>query len=238
MSRDLSRWRSWAAVLLAVSPGWPGSGHAEQLASFSVHDPSKIVYDPDSNRYLVFWTGVGIPFATSPDKINWSRTNADVVFPVGHPQRADYWAPDMWDSRIHGKYLRFYSRSSFGSQTSSIRVVSAPSLTAPTWQLEGDVVTSNTGDPFNAIDPGVYYDETADRLWLSFGSFWTGIYIVEIDPRNPTQQLSGFTHLAGGRFNGSHPNNPTGQAGQNAIEGPFIFKRNDWYYLKAGGAKP
>lgn len=217
-------------VFVCVGLGTTSPSRAEQLSNINgVHDPSRMIFDPLSNRWIIWWTGNGIPSATSPDKVTWTSSGA--VFPSGNPLRANYWAPDMWDTPIHGKYYLFYSLSAFGDQRSSVKVASTPSLTNPTWQFEGDVVVSEVGDLFNAIDPAPYYDGEADRLWITFGSFWTGMYIVEIDPQDPTRRLSDFVHLAGGRYNGSHPNNPTGQAGQNAMEGPYIFRRNGWFYL-------
>ena len=214
-------------ALLTTQPS-----RADQLSNINgIADPSRMIFDPVSNRWIVWWTGNGVPFATSPDKVTWTTSSSSAVFPVGNPLRANYWAPDMWDTPIHGKYYLFYALSAFGDQRSSIKVASTPSLTNPTWTFEGDVIVSNIGDPYNAIDANPYYDAATDRLWITFGSFWTGIYIVEVDPQIPTRQLSVFTQLAGGRYNGSHPNNPTGLAGQNAMEGPYTFFRNGWFYL-------
>ena len=224
--------RVFAMLVLFVAVGIAAASpsSADQLSNINgVHDPSRMIFDPVGNRWIIWWTGNGIPSATSPDKVTW--TSGPAVFPNGNPLRANYWAPDMWDTPIHGKYYLFYSLSAFGDQRSSIKVASTPALTSPTWQFVGDVVVSDIGDLFNAIDPAPFYDAEADRLWVMFGSFWTGIYIVEVDPLDPSRQVSGYTHLAGGRYNGSHPNNPSGQAGQNAMEGPYIFKRNGWYYL-------
>jgi arabinan endo-1,5-alpha-L-arabinosidase len=35
-------------------------------------------------------------------------------------------------------------------------------------------------DNFNAIDPSVMID-TDKRMWMAFGSFWSGIKLVELD---------------------------------------------------------
>jgi arabinan endo-1,5-alpha-L-arabinosidase len=202
---------------------------ADVLSTFQVHDPSRMVYSPDDGRWYIFFTGSGTPFMWSTDKVNWNRNNlTDRVWPVGVDD-FNYWAPDMWDRPIKGKYYLFYSQSSFGSQTSFIHVASTTSLAAPAlWVKEGTAINSVPSGPprrYNAIDPAVYYDEEADRLWLVFGSFWDGIFIKELNPNDPTQQIDPDTppiFLAGGRVDPP-----------NAIEGAHVFKRGDWYCLVA-----
>ena len=197
--------------------------HADILNnSISVHDPSRMVYSPENGRWYIFYTGNGTPIMSSPDQVTWSRTNSDRVWP-STVDNFNYWAPDMWDTPIHGKYYLFYSESSFGSQNSFIRVASTTSLANPVWTKDGVAVQSVQGQGrplrFNAIDPCPWYDSAADRLWLTFGSFWDGIFIVELDPLNPTVQLSTPLLIAGGR------------PGPNAIEGSFLFKRGAWFYV-------
>ena len=198
------------------------SGRADILnPTISVHDPSRMVFSTEDGRWYIFFTGNGTPFMWSTDKINWNRTSADRVWP-STVDNFNYWAPDMWNEPIHGKYYLFYSQSSFGSQNSFIHVASTSSLASPAWVKEGTAIASVSGQgrPFryNAIDPAPYYDEAADRLWLVFGSFWDGIFIVELNPSNPTQQVSTPLHIAGGR------------PGPNAIEGAYVFRRGAWFY--------
>ena len=189
----------------------------------AVHDPSRMIYDPVGNRWLIFYTGVGVPYAISTDQVTWTHASTNRVFPssgVG-ADSANYWAADMWPTPIHGQYYLFYSLSSFGSQNSFIKVASTASLTNPIWVKLGNAIASVTGNPYNTIDPCPFYDAVQDRLWITFGSFWTGIYIVELNPLDPTQQLSSPVFLAGGR------------PGPNAIEGSFVFQHGGYFYLNA-----
>ena len=194
--------------------------------SIQVHDPSRMVFSPEDGRWYIFFTGNGTPFMWSTDKVNWNRTFTDRVWP-STVDNFNYWAPDMWDTPIHGKYYLFYSQSSFGSQTSFIHVASTESLANPVWVKEGTAINSVPSGPprrYNAIDPAPYYDAEADRLWLVFGSFWDGIFIKELNAHDPTQQIDPETppiFLAGGR----QPDPP------NSIEGAYVFKRGDWFYL-------
>ncbi len=97
-------------------------------------------------------------------------------------QRGYYWAPDV----LHrgDRYWLFYSVSRWGRNTSGIGLVSVatlkPEAEAFDWRDEGLVMQSTENDNFNAIDPSVMLDGEG-RLWLAFGSFWSGIKLVELD---------------------------------------------------------
>ena len=52
------------------------------------------------------------------------------------------------------------------------------------WE-EGGVVASSDGvEDCNAIDPGVFLDPNTKRLWLTYGSYFGYIRLVELDPRD------------------------------------------------------
>lgn len=55
------------------------------------------------------------------------------------------------------------------------------------WKDQGIIIRSADKSPFNAIDPQLLAD-TDGRLWMVFGSFWTGIQHVELKPQNRASQ--------------------------------------------------
>ncbi|WP_220131248.1 arabinan endo-1,5-alpha-L-arabinosidase [Streptomyces sp. PT12] len=73
-----------------------------------------------------------------------------------------------------------------------------------------------TSDDFNAIDPNLVVDGQG-RWWLSFGSFWSGLKMIQIDPATG-KRTGGAFHSSAGRGGG-------------AIEAPTIFQRCAHYYL-------
>jgi arabinan endo-1,5-alpha-L-arabinosidase len=122
--------------------------------------------------------------------------------------------------RVGERYLLYYSVSEFGKNTSAIALATSPSLdpAAPDqqWTDRGIVLRSGTGDDFNAIDPTVLHDVDG-RLWLAFGSFWRGIFLVELNPATGLR-------LA--------PDSPLQQlAAAKEIEAATLYRRDGDYYL-------
>lgn len=70
--------------------------------------------------------------------------------------------------------------------TSAIGLVTNPTLDSSdpsyAWTDQGIVVESHAADVFNTIDPSVMQD-TDGSLWLAFGSFWSGIKLIQLDPK-------------------------------------------------------
>ncbi len=186
------------------------------------HDPSTIIKCKDS--YYLFGTGQGIPSKVSVDKVFWSAgpkvfakapnwtTNAAPGFD------GTIWAPDV--TCFNGKYLVYYSVSSWGSQASAIGLATNPTLdpTDPSyaWTDRGLVIQSVNGSAYNTIDPCVTTDADGN-LWLAFGSYWNGIYLVQLDPVTGLRITPGSPvyHLA---YNGS-------------IEANCLYRLGRYYYL-------
>jgi len=98
--------------------------------------------------------------------------------------RGYFWAPDV----IHhnGRFLVYYSVSQFGVNTSAIGLASNPTLDPADpnyrWTDEGIVIETRKTNDFNAIDPHLI-KTPAGELWMALGSFWSGIKLVQLDPR-------------------------------------------------------
>ena len=136
----------------------------------------------------------------------------------------NFWAPDV--IYFNGLYHLYYAVSTFGSQVSAIGLATNPTLdpSDPSyqWTDQGPVIESSNGSSYNCIDPSVAFD-TSSNLWMSFGSFWNGIYMVQLDPGT-------------GLINTSNPgriheafNNATGDP----IEASYLYHHGNYYYLFA-----
>ncbi|WP_433697191.1 arabinan endo-1,5-alpha-L-arabinosidase [Nocardiopsis sp. CA-288880] len=199
----------------AAAADYPGPGLV--TGDVRVHDPS-FVKRPGGG-YLVAHTAHGVGLKTSTDRTAFS--NAGVVFPSGAPWTTPYtggdrnlWAPHL--SYADGRYHLYYSASTFGSNRSAIFLATSTSGNSGTWNNEGLVVESSTSDDFNAIDPHLQVDAQG-RWWMAFGSFWSGLKMVRIDPATGKRH-DGTLHSIAGRGGG-------------AIEAPTIFYRGGRYYL-------
>jgi arabinan endo-1,5-alpha-L-arabinosidase len=153
-----------------------------------VHDPSTIV--KHNGEYWVFATGRGVASLRSKDLVTWEpgpAVFAEVpkwVTAAVPGNRGHFWAPDV--IRHGGRYLLYYSVSTFGKNTSAIALASNPTLDPADrdykWTDHGVVVRTGPKDNYNAIDPCVV-PGPGDALWLAFGSFWSGIKLVQLDPK-------------------------------------------------------
>jgi arabinan endo-1,5-alpha-L-arabinosidase len=172
----------------------------------------------------VFCTGPGILTRHSIDLQHWEAgprvfTNAPAWIAQTVPaNRGDYWAPDIieWSNR----FLLYYSVSTWGSRNSAIALATNATLDVkdPTchWVDQGPVIQTTETDNFNAIDPAVVHD-AQNRLWLVFGSYWSGIKLIELNP------ATGFRLT---------PNSPViSLACNTSIEASAICRHGDFYYL-------
>lgn len=211
-----------------------------------VHDP---VMAYEDSTYYVFSTGMGIQQMTSKDRHIWEVSSIPVMTVIPHwtndsvPGFHNHvWAPDV--IKWNNKWWLAYSCSTFGKNGSAIGLLSTPSLALSIWKDEGCIITSQEKrDNWNAIDPNFIIDEK-NQPWIVWGSFWDGIQLAPLDstmhivagvrPKTIARRynLSNRDEKSNLPINPNPPKNPTSDfAGPNAIEAPFIFKHDNYYYL-------
>ena len=187
-----------------------------------IHDPSTITKCGDS--YWAFGTGTGVSSRVSRDLVKWTEgprvfAQAPAWTTEVNPRNfGKFWAPDLVHSQ--GQYLLYYSVSSWGSRESAIGLARSPTLDPKArdygWRDAGIVVRTSNGDNHNAIDPSVLLDRD-DRLWLAFGSYWSGIKLVELNAKTGLC-LTTNPPIYSLAWNGS-------------IEAACLHQRGDKYYL-------
>lgn len=199
-----------------------------------VHDP---VITRQDSTYYIFCTGRGItPFA-SKDMKHWKQLNP--VFNKA-PEwaiktipgfRGHIWAPDI--SFHNGQYYLYYSVSAFGKNTSCIGLATNKTLDPESgdfkWTDHGKVIQSVPGrDMWNAIDPNLVLDENKTP-WMVFGSFWNGMKLVKLDSTLTAVAQPEEWHTVAARKRDYIL--PDSVAGDAAIEAPFIYKHDKYFYL-------
>lgn len=185
-----------------------------------VHDPTMI--RASDGRYYVYSTHGGLEARASGNRIDFARAGA--AFPSGVPWAAAYsgdprelWAPDV--SHQGGRYYMYYSASSFGSNHSAIGLAISDTGLPGSWRDRGRVITSSPANDYNAIDPQLTVDAHG-RWWLAFGSWWTGIKLIRIDPATGNRHTDRTIYSIARRT-----------WTDLGIEAPHIVYRNGWYYL-------
>jgi arabinan endo-1,5-alpha-L-arabinosidase len=237
---------SWCVLLAAIvfltgtslkaqvpTPSFCSDTHAgcevsTQMAEFGsrgihVHDPSPIIKCGDD--YWLFYTGRGIPSYHSKDLMKWERgpavfTNAPtwVATTVPRNRWMYYWAPDV--IHLGDRYLLYYAVSVFGKRTSAIGLATNPTLDPNDpkyhWTDEGYAIQTGETNDYNAIDPAASLD-TEGNLWLALGSYWSGIKLIQLDPKT------------GKRIT---PDAPMYSLAHNdSIEASYIYHHAGFYYL-------
>lgn len=217
-----------------------------RFTDISVHDPS--IYETEENgqkTYYVF--GSFAASAKSTDLMNWASVSDGVddnnpLFGYNITNELaegfawtgeqSLWAADVVQLN-NGKFAYYYNQSILSEPRGYTGVAISDSIEGP-YSNQGIILKSgmwnqeseNDGEIYNptihpnAVDPHAFYDKTG-KLWLLYGSYSGGIFILELDPATgkPLVGQGYGKHLMGGDH--SH------------IEGAFILYNPDskYYYL-------
>ena len=170
-----------------------------------------------------------LPIARSTDLVNWEHVG-DVFSSPSEvelaAENAGIWAPDI--RYIDGTYYLYYgvTETDVTPETgdSAIGVATAPTPTGPWTDSEDPVVGPRRGGSGNANDFLWTFDSTEftdsdGTRYLYYGSYYGGISVTKLSEDGK--------HAVG---------DPTMVAIDNRYEGPYVIKRNGYYYLFASSA--
>lgn len=207
-----------------------------EYTNVSVHDPSIIKAD---NSYYIL--GSHMQFAKSDDLIHWDQLSnsvsdtslfdnirIDLEDEFKYSKTDTLWAGDIQQLK-NGKYYMYYCLCQGTSPLSSLGVAVSDSIDGPYKKVKTFLYSGTspqfgetydaTKDP-NVIDPHVFYDKN-DRLWMVYGSYSGGIFIMEMDGETglPLDPNSYGEKLMGGNHS--------------RIEAPYILynEQTEYYYL-------
>ncbi|GAB3651323.1 family 43 glycosylhydrolase [Glycomyces tarimensis] len=229
-------------ALLGFAPAGAASGRGgdcepeaptgPMLGELGSHDPA-LVAACDGEPWYVLATGWGpyndgtVPIRQSLDDGQSWRTVGSVFdakpawVEEAVPGVDNLWAPAVHFDRKSKTYYVYYSASTFGSQRSLIGLATNTTLDPADpdyeWVDQGLVFESFEGDPYNAIDAEIVVDRKGVHHMI-FGSWWTGIYTIELD------------WPSGKPAAGAEPVHLAGQGGE-GIEGPAMIRHGKYYYL-------
>ncbi|MDD4533671.1 MAG: family 43 glycosylhydrolase [Prevotella sp.] len=177
-----------------------------QIGNPFIHDPSTIM--ECEGKYYTF--GTGGDGLMSADGWTW---DTGAIRPGGGA------APDAL--KIGDRYLVAYSGTGGGmngGHTGCVLTMWNKTLNSlsPDFKYTEPVEVANSDgyEDCDAIDPGLLLDPTTGRLWMSYGTYFGFIRIVELDPNT------------GKRIEGNEPINIAIDC-----EATDLIYRNGWYYL-------
>src|ERR1039457_3028033 len=187
-----------APALFAQAPALNGEPY--------IHDPSTIAFS--DGKYFTFGTGGG--GLISEDGWTWHG---------GAQRPGGGVAPDV--IKIGDRYYMAYARGGggmSGGHASNVYVMWTKSLdpASPDFKFNDEtlVASSDGVEDCDAIDPSFLLDPATGRLWLSYGTYFGYIRIVELDPKT------------GKRVAGNQALNVAID-----MEATDLLFRDGWYYL-------
>ncbi|MGC9470496.1 MAG: arabinan endo-1,5-alpha-L-arabinosidase [Bacteroidales bacterium] len=163
---------------------------------YNLHDPTIIRH---GEYYYIFSTDVmygypverkGTMFRRSKDLVHWEflgwafngipQTALQYILDESNGGEPNgIWAPYIL--KVGDTFRLYYSASIFGRKISCIGLATSSSPEGP-WEDQGIVIATNEQDEINAIDPTVVVDAETGQHWMAYGSYFAGIYMVELDP--------------------------------------------------------
>lgn len=211
-----------------------------KFKNVSVHDPSVIRCD---DTFYIF--GSHLAGAKSTDLMNWTSIGNGVkknnpIIPNATEEMKEafewaktttFWAPDVIQL-ADGKYYMYYCNCEGSSPLSALGIAVSDNVEGPYKNLGiilksgmGPGEPSEDGDTYdatkqpNVVDPCVFYDKEG-RLWMMYGSYSGGIFILELDPQTgfPLEKGYGKKILGGNHVR---------------IEGAYVqySPQTDYYYM-------
>jgi beta-xylosidase len=242
----MSRLSSLFWLCAGVLGGFGVNGARAQLATPTftrnavVHDPSVV---REGGAYYIF--GSHLASAMSVDLMGWTQLSSspaagNLLVPdpattfaeaLAWAGAANYWAPDV-HRLADGRYGLYYCTCAGNSPRSALGLAVSDSITGPysdagilvksgMWgELSPDGTIYDATRHPNAIDPCVF-DDASGRLWMVYGSYSGGIFILQLDPATgrPRAGQGYGRRLIGG----NHVR----------VEGPYILYNPEtaYYYL-------
>lgn len=244
------RTKQLVVCILALLFSMPVFAHAEEtvtpnselpmpkfMKNVAVHDPS--IIKADDGYYYIF--GSHMAAARSADLIDWTLISKDatntgctlvenvqeqMAEALAYSQTTTFWAPDVVQLN-NGTYAMYYCTCEGSCPLSTLGIAYAEKPEGP-YVNQGIILKSgyagyNATVYPNAVDPCTFYDKEG-RLWMVYGSYSGGIYILEMDAETGFPLEGQLNNGLGKKLLGGN---------HSRIEGPYIMYSpdTDYYYL-------
>lgn len=182
-----------------------GQSKTVSFSNVSVHDPSIVKV---GDWYYIF--GSHLAAAKSQDLINWqlvasgadannklfkdgtANVTTELAETFSYAQTSTLWAPDVIQLS-DGRYYMYYCACKGDQALSALGVAVSNNIEGPYKNnkiILKSVAAGSESNP-NVVDPSVFYDKNR-RLWMMYGSYSGGIFILELNPSTGLPMTSGY----------------------------------------------
>lgn len=163
-SKDLINWTSFKnnintdyRTIFAKPASWAAKGSSSYNVSGNMWAPD-VIYNEKLGKWCMYMSINGDFWYSSivlltADKIDGDWTYVGPVVYSGFQNKAEAQETDFYVVYTGTDFPKRYTEEAFGNRTYGM----------------------------NAIDPCVFYDEDG-KLWMAYGSWFGGIYMIELDP--------------------------------------------------------
>lgn len=163
-SKDLINWTSFKnnintdyRTIFAEPASWAAKGSGSYNVSGNMWAPD-VIYNEKLGKWCMYMSINGDFWYSSivlltADRIDGDWTYVGPVVYSGFQNKAEAEETDFYDVYTGTDFPKRYTEEAFGNRTYGM----------------------------NAIDPCVFYDEDG-KLWMAYGSWFGGIYMIELDP--------------------------------------------------------
>jgi arabinan endo-1,5-alpha-L-arabinosidase len=234
--------------------------------SANTHDPAIIKegeyfysFSTDANFGITSQKGIHIRKSTDLIDWDWVGTALDMtsvqvqIDYMGYNDEGQlvdaFWAPDI--VKRGDEFWLYYALSGFGQRNSFMALAKSNDIEGP-YVFDKEILRTHqsVGGTPNAIDPAIFIesDGTQERMYLSYGSWSAGIFIMELDPATghpfveqtlAEREVTVYTSTPGVTETSSRlvPSSSSDPAFGTKIlsittsEAPYIIKQGDYYYL-------
>lgn len=234
--------------------------------SANTHDPAIIKegdyyysFSTDANFGVLSKKGLHIRKSLDLIKWEWVGTALDMssvqsqIDYMGYTDEGElvdsFWAPDI--IKRGDEFWLYYAISGYGQRNSLMALAKSNHIEGP-YVFDKEILRTHqsVGGTPNAIDPAIFLETIGgqEKMWMSYGSWSAGIYILELDPATGypkiAQTLSekevtvytstpGVTTTTNKRVpsSSSDPAFGTRILSITTSEAPYIIKENGFYYL-------
>ena len=212
------------ALVLVAAGSCGGGGGEYRNPVYGIDAPDPAILRAEDGAYYVHTTQayhdgtlVNIPVLRSKDLVSWTYLGDAFA------DRPDWIAGDTWAPHVihhQGRYIMYYSASNKGTGTMAIGVATADDPAGPFTDTDGPILT---GPTFSTIDPFVMSAE--GTLQIFWGSAGQPIRAQELTPDG--LDVTGKADIVLARSED--------RPYEELIEGPWIVRRDGFYYLMYSG---